>query len=122
MAAATTLVLKNNADVLVNYYPVVVRTGEEAKYVDRTQGVLALQPAAVLQYKETATHRHVSGKVTFPVANATTGALTTSYGNFAFSLVKEHSSTDRLDVRKRLAAMIADAVVTAAVDNGETPW
>lgn len=122
MAAATTLVLKNDADVNVNYYPIVVKTGEEAQYVDRTQGVLLLQPKAVLKYRETATHRHVSGKVVFPVLNATTGITTNSYGNFEYTLVKEHSSTDRTNVRKRLAALIADAIVTAAVDNGETPW
>lgn len=122
MAAATTLVLKNNADVNVNYYPVVVKTGEYARYVDRTQGVLNLQPLASVALKETTDLRKVSGSVSFPVLNATTGIVSSSYGNFEYKLVKAHSSTDRLDVRKRLQALIVDAVVTAAVDNGETPW
>lgn len=123
MASATTLVLKNNADVNVNYYPIVIKTGEYAKYVDRTQGTLSLQPTAALSYSETSTERKVSGVVTFPtIPNATTGVIKTSYGRFEFTIPKEQSSTDRLDVRKRLAALVVDAVSTAAVDNGETPW
>lgn len=122
MASATTLVLKNNADVNVNYYPIVIKTGEYAKYVDRTQGVLALQPTAALAYSENAKERKVSGVVTFPTLNATTGAVDTSYGRFDYTLVKTQSSTDRLDIRKRLAALAVDAITTSAVDNGETPW
>lgn len=122
MAAAATLVLKNNADVNVNYYPVKIKTGEYASYVDRTQGVLALQPFASLTYKESDSVRTVSGKVTFPVKDATTGVTTTAYGSFTYTLPKVQSSTDRLDVRKRLAALVIDAIATAAVDNGETPW
>jgi CRISPR/Cas system-associated exonuclease Cas4 (RecB family) len=122
MATATTLVLKNNADVNVNYYPIVVKTGEYAKYVDRTQGVLALQPTAALAYSETSKDRRVSGVITYPTLNATTGLIETSYGRFEYTLVKNQSSTDRLETRKRLGAMIADAITSAAVDNGETPW
>lgn len=122
MASATTLVLKTNADVNVNYYPIVVKTGEYAKYVDRTQGVLALQPTAAIAFSEGSKERKVSGVCTFPTLNATTGLIETSYGRFEYTLVKTQSSTDRLDVRKRLAALVADAITTAAVDNGETPW
>lgn len=122
MAAAGTVVLKNNADVNVNYSPIVVKTGEYAKYIDRTQGVIALQPTAALAFSETSTHRKVSGHVMFPVLNATTGLVEQDFGKFEYSLMKTHSATDRLDVRKRLAALVADAIVTAAVDNGETPW
>jgi len=122
MAAAATLVLKNNADVNTNYFPIVVKTGEYAKYVDRTQGVLSLQPTAALAYSESSTTRKVSGTVTFQTLDAATGAVDTSYGRFEYSILKKQSATDRLDLRKRLAALIADAIVTAAVDNGETPW
>jgi hypothetical protein len=122
MAAAATLVLKNNADVNTNYFPIVVKTGEYAKYVDRTQGVLNLQPTAALAYGETSSIRKVSGTATFPTLDAATGVVLTSYGRFEFSIQKAQSATDRLDIRKRLVAMIADAIVSAAVDNGETPW
>jgi len=122
MATATTLVLKNSADVNVNYSPIVVKTGEYAKYIDRTQGVLALQPTAALSYSENVTHRKVSGHIMCPVLNATTGLIEQDFGKFEYSLLKTHSSTDRLEVRKRLAALVADTIVTAAVDNGETPW
>jgi len=122
MSAAGTLVLKNNADVNVNYYPVKVRTGEYASYVDLTQGVLALQPSAALAFSETDTTRKVSGTVVWPTLNAATGIIEKSYGKFEYTILKTQSATDRLDLRKRLAAFIIDAVATAAVDNGETPW
>jgi hypothetical protein len=122
MAAAGTLVLKNNADVNVNYYPIRIQTGSEAGYVDRTQGVLALQPKATLFYRENKTTRIVSGKVTFPVLDASTGVVNTGLGTFEYRIPFILGATDRLDVRKRLAAMIADALTTAAVDNGETAW
>jgi len=122
MAAVATLVLKNNADVNTNYYPVVVKTGEYARYVDRTQGVLALQPTAALAFSETSTVRKASGTITWPTLDAATGVVDTSYGRFEYSILKKQSATDRLDLRKRLVAMISDAIVAAAVDNGETPW
>lgn len=122
MAAAANLVLKNNADVNVTYYPIVVKTGEEAVYVDRTSGVLALQSRASLFYRENANTRIVQGKVTYPVLDATNNIVDTEIGTFEYRIPKKLSATDRLDIRKRLAAFIADAVVTAAVDNGETPW
>lgn len=122
MAAASTLILKNAADVNVNYYPVKISTGEYAGYVDRSQGVLALQPFASLKYSESATQRKVSGKVTYPVKDAITGVMDTAYGEFSFVLPKVHVLADRQEARKRLTALIADAITIAAVDNGETPW
>lgn len=122
MAAATTLVLKNNADVNVNYYPVKIKTGEYAQYVDRTQGILSLQPTAALAFSETDSVRKVIGTAVFPVLNTVTGAVEKDYGRFEYTIQKSHSSVDRLDIRKRLAALIADAIITSAVDNGETPW
>lgn len=122
MAAAATLVLKNAADVNVNYYPVKISTGEYAGYVDRTQGVLALQPFASLKYSESATQRKVSGKVTYPIKDAVTGVIDTAYGEFSFVLPKVHVLADRQETRKRVSALIIDAITVAAVDNGETPW
>lgn len=122
MAAAATLVLKNAAHVNTNYYPVKISTGEYAGYVDRTQGVLALQPFASLKYSESATQRKVSGKCTYPVKDAVTGVIDTAYGEFSFVLPKVHVLADRQEVRERITALILDAITVAAVDNGETPW
>jgi hypothetical protein len=122
MATAATLVLKNSADVNVNYFPVRIITGQEAGYVDRTQGVLALQPKASLFYRENLTTRIVTGKVTYPVLNATTGVLDSGIATFDMRLPFVLDLTSRQEVRKRLASLVADPIVTAAVDNGETPW
>jgi hypothetical protein len=74
-------------------------------------------------FKETSTVRKVSGKVSYPVANATTGLLShTMLGTFELVLPLQASLADRQEARARLAAMVADAIVTAACDNGETPW
>lgn len=122
MAAAGNLTLKNSADVNVVYGPVKIKTGEYAQYVDRTQGVLALQPVASLAYSENEDVRKVVGTVTYPVLNATTGVVEKDFGRFEYTLRRSHTADDRLNVRKRLAALIADSIVTTAVDNGETPW
>lgn len=123
MAAAGNLILKNNADVNVTYYPFKVLTGDTAAYVDRTNGVLAAQSVASLFFKQSATTRKVSGKVTYPVLNATTGELShTLLGTFELIAPLVATATERLEIRKRVAAMIADAIVSSALDNGETPW
>lgn len=122
MATATTLVLKNAAAVNVNYNPIRIITGQEAAYVDRTQGVLALQPKASLFFKESDVTRTVSGKVTYPVKDAVTSVIDTCIGKFELRLPMKLALVDRQEARARLAAMIADAIVTSAVDNGETPW
>lgn len=122
MAAATTLVLKNAAAANVNYNPIRILTGQEAAYVDRTQGVLALQPKATLYFKESDVTRTVSGKVTYPVKDSITSVIDTCIGKFEMRLPMKLALADRQEVRARLAAFIADTIVNSAVDNGETPW
>lgn len=121
MAAAATLVLKNAADVNVNFFPVRIRTGEEAVYVDRTNAVLSLQGYATLSYRENATNRIVSTRVTHPVLQAD-GTVVTGYHTSEARIPKLFGLTDRQELRKRELAMLGDAIYVAAVDNGETPW
>lgn len=122
MASATTLVLKNAAAVAVNYYPNKIQTGQLARYSDRTNTKLALQHVAQLNLAESTEQRRVFGKVDYRVENATTGAVKTGYGEFAFRIPNDFTLTDRQELEARLRAMIDDAIVTAAVENGETPW
>lgn len=123
MAAAANLTLKNAADANVTYYPFRVNGGSEASYIDRTNSVLSAQSRASVFFKESKETRTVQGKVTFPVLNATTGALAyTCLGTFDIRLPLVATLTDRQELRKRLAALIADAITAMAVDNGETPW
>jgi hypothetical protein len=123
MAQATNLLLKNAAAANVTYNPTKIVTGDQAIYTDRTNGTLAGQSKASLTLKESATTRKVSGKVTYPVLNATTGALShTLIGTFDVVCPLVATLAERQEVRARVASLIADAIVTAAVDNGETPW
>lgn len=122
MAAAANLVLKDKAAVNVTYYPVKIETGALAKYEDRTQDVLALQPHATLVFSQDGKQRKVQGVVDFLTADPVTGAISKGYGTFEFRLPVEMSLDSRKEVQARLRAFIDDAVVTAAVENGETPW
>lgn len=123
MSAVANLVLKNASDVNVNYYPFLVRTGDEVAWVDRTASTLNEQSKARLFFKESATTRRVSGKITLPYVDTFNAEKThTAIANFEFVLPLNANATTRTEIRKRLVAMIADAVITAAVENGETPW
>lgn len=122
MASATTLALKNAAAATVNYYPTLIATGSKAVYTDRTNSKLALQSHAALMYNESSEQRRASGKVDYRVEDATTGKISTGFGEFAFRIPNAFSATDRQELEARLRQMIDDAIVTAAVENGETPW
>lgn len=122
MASAATLILKNAAAASVNYYPTFISTGQKAVYVDRTNSKLALQSRATLGYAESGAQRRVTGKVDYRVENAATGVIDTGYGEFAFRVPNSFTATDRQELEARIRQMIDDAVTTAAVENGETPW
>lgn len=122
MATATNLVLKNAAAANVTYYPKVIETGSKAVYVDRTQGVIRLQPTAALGFRESATVRNVSGKLVYPVLDAITGTLDWATAKFELILPLKLDASVRDEILARTRAMIDDAIVTSAVQNGETPW
>lgn len=122
MAQAITLVLKNAAAANVNYFPKTIATGVKALYQDRTQGVIALQPTASMSFRESSTVRTVSGKLVFPVLNATTGVIDTCLGKFEFVMPLKLEAVTRQEILARTRAMIIDAVITDAAVNGETPW
>lgn len=122
MASATTLALKNAAAATVNYSPKTIATGSKAVYVDRTQGVIALQPTASLNFRESASVRNVSGKLVYPVKDSVTGEIDSCLGKFEFVLPLKLDSAARDEILARTRAMIDDAIVTVAAKDGETPW
>lgn len=122
MASATTLALKNAAATTVNYYPTFISTGQKAVYVDRTNAKLALQSRATLGFSESVTQRRVTGKVDYRVENVATGVIDTGFGEFAFRIPNSFTKTDRQELEARIRQMIDDAITTAAVEDGETPW
>lgn len=120
MANATSLSLKNAAAVAVPYQPIRISTGEFAMYVDRTNPVLNMQSKASLSYSETATVRKVGVKLTFPFT--VDGKVNTCIGTANMVIPTVTTLTERQELRARLVSLLADAIVTAACDNGETPW
>lgn len=123
MATAATLVLLDYLGANVNYQPVVIKTGDQATYVDRTNAVLAAQSKFSMFYRESLSTRKVQGKLTYPVLNATTGVLShTLIGTFEFVIPLIATLIERQQLRKRLVSAIGTTVVLSAVDDGETPW
>lgn len=122
MAAVANLTLKNNVDADVVYNPVIVKTGEYAKWVDRTTtSILGLQSTAALALVESAKTRKVSGVIYYPTKDAQ-GVLLVSYGRIEMTLHKDHTSDQRYDVYKRLIAYSGSTPFGLAVTLGETPW
>lgn len=122
MAAAATLVLKDRNAVNVNYAPVKIKTGEVAEYVDRTQGVIALQPTAKLELSENSTTRRVVLTTVLPVQAVATDPISYETAVTKFTSQKKHALDRRQESEARHRAFIDDATVTAAVENGETAW
>lgn len=124
MAQAATLVLKDKDAVSVNYYPVLVATGAKARYEDRTNAKLSLQSHATLTFADQSTspYRRVGMTVDYHTEDAATGTVDTSYFDFSFRLNKKQSLNDFKQLAARARAAIDDAIVTAAIENGETPW
>lgn len=126
MAAAATLQLKNYAAVEQAFAVDTVKTGEYAKWADRSQGTFLGTAYASLTRKSSplATGvRKVQGKITYPTINGTTGALDrTHIGTFELVIPNSGTLTERRELAARLRDFIIDAVITAAVDNDEMPW
>lgn len=122
MASAIILALKNAAAAVVNYVPKMIATGSKAMYVDRTQGVIALQPTASLNFRESTSVRNVSGKLVYPVQDSVTGEIDSCLGKFEFVLPLKVDAAARDEILARTRAMIDDVIVTVAVKDGETPW
>lgn len=121
MPQATALVLKNAAAANVSYYPTKVRGGELAEYVDRTLGIIAQQSKFTLSYRQTGTTRQVLGKLTYPAADSN-GVVNTCIAEFKIVAPLVMTSSDRSEILARIRAAIADAVVTAGVVDGDTPY
>jgi len=123
MASATNLVLKDRNAVNVNYSPVAIETGKSAKYVDRTQSVVALQPTVRMDFSESNTLRRSTWTSVVPMARPSDPAIIDYESvKIIFTSPLAQPGTTRLESLARARALIDDAVVQAAVENGETAW
>lgn len=121
MAAAANLVLKDRLAVNVTYAPIVIKTGEKAQYVDRTNSAIVQQGRATYGLIESSTKRIVTGKLSFPCVQAD-GSIETGFGEFKYTLPVVLTREQRQEVDCRTVAMITDAVCKAMVADGETAW
>lgn len=122
MANIAPLTLKNAADANVTFTPQAVDPGSMAVWRDRSADVPALQGVAQVVFRESATVRHVSGKVTLPYASVDGKVIDHEVGSFKLSTPMHFTTAQRAELRARVAALIANAVVANANDNGEMPF
>jgi hypothetical protein len=123
MAQAANLSLLNGAGAAVLYNPQKVVTGEEAVYQDRTNAAIAAQSRASIRIRETKSARRVSGRLTVPILNATTGELSHELvGEFYLLRPLIATATESEDLRKRVVALVGHAVITSMINDGESVW
>lgn len=126
MAQVANLSLLNYAATAVVFSPDIVRTGEYAKYADRSQGSFAgtayvsitrkINPAATGV-------RKIQGKLSFPVIDATTQLLKyQGLGTAELILPNAMTLAEKREVYARYKSFIATAVFGAAVTDDDMPW
>jgi hypothetical protein len=121
MASAADLSLLNAAAAAVLYKPVKIETGAQARYVDRTQGVIALQPKVEFFFNEDSSKRKLNFKHSYPVLH-TDGTIAFELAKFEFVSPLINATADRQESLARFRKAVDDAIVTAFVENGESPW
>lgn len=126
MATIANLLLKNNAATNVTFAPDTVRTGEYAKYADRSQGSFVGTAYASLTRKinPAATGvRKIQAKLVVPTVDAVTGALKyQGIGTAELSMPNAMTLLEKQELYARFKSLIADAVFGAAVTTDEMPW
>jgi hypothetical protein len=126
MAAVATLVLLNNAAANVNFLPDTIRTGEYAKYADRTQGSFVGTAYASITRKinpQPTGVRKIQAKLVVPTVDATSGLLKYQ-GLGTAELVMPNGMTllEKQELYARFKSMIANAVFGNAVTTDDMPW
>lgn len=122
MAQITHLLLKNAAGTDVTFAPQLVDAGSLAIWRNRVGDQPLLMPQARVTFNESATVRHVSGKVTLPVLDSVTGVTDTAVGSFKLSVPLKLAQEPRENLVAFLADLLADSVVSAANNQGEMPF
>lgn len=126
MSAVTTLALKNAAAATVNFTPLVVAS-DSVVWAEAAGTTLAAWRKASLARKIPAgaskSSIRYTGKVTYPVQDATTGAIKhTLLGTFDIVFPQDAIVGDRNELLARFRAMVADAVLTNAAASLDLPY
>lgn len=116
-----------------SFTPVTVNADGVAKYSDKASGIVIGYPIVTLQPKESNKQNRSSrvvGKVALPVMEQVAGSAATGltpaptvaytmYFNFDFSLPDRSTLQNRKDVLAYAKNLLANAVITALVQDGE---
>lgn len=126
MAAFASLALQNNAAATVTFTPSKIDQNGVAIYYS-TATVIDARPMASLGVKQPSKASpvaRVTGKVVVPVMNAvnTSQKDAECIGTFELVLPKIATETQRLDTRKLLDTLLANAVTTAATQYIESVY
>lgn len=126
MATIANLLLKNYAAADVTFVPDICRTGEYAKYADRSQGSFLGTAYTSLTRKinPAATgSRKLQLKLSVPFIDATTGALKYQpifTGEAACP--NAMSVTDKREFYARVKSAVAHAIFQQAIEDDSMPW
>lgn len=126
MAQVANLLLKNHAAVDVTFAPDTVRTGEYAKFADRSQGSFVGSAYASITRKinpSSTGSRKIQGKISVPNVDATTGVLKyTGLGTAELVMPNAMTLAEKRELYARYKSFVAHAVFGAAVQDDDMPW
>lgn len=127
MAAQANLTVNNYAAAAVTYNALYADTDKGAKWADKLQGSLLGYREIFLGMKRPADKLNgvvrVQGKVTRPVVDGTTGALSyQSLGTIEFVIPAKATLAERQELWAAVKNFAANAVVQSAVLDFEVPW
>lgn len=126
MAQVANMLLKNYAAADVTFAPDIVRTGEYAKYADRSQGSFVGTAYASITRKinPAATGvRKIQAKLVVPSVDATSGMLKYQLLG-TIEAVTPNASTlaEKRELYARLVSLVGNAVFGNAVKDDDMPW
>lgn len=126
MATIANLVLLNNAAANVTFAPDTVRTGEYAKFADRTQGSFVGTAYASITRKinPAATGvRKIQAKLVLPTVDGVTGLLKYQ-GLFTAEAAMPNAMSllEKQELYARAKSLISNAIFGNAVTTDDMPW
>lgn len=126
MAQIANLVLLNHAAANVTFAPDICRTGEYAKFADRSQGsFLGTAYVSITRKINPAPNgtRKIQLKLSMPTLDVTTGALKyQAIFTAEAALPNAMSTPDKQELYARAKSVIAHAIFHAAVVSDDMPW
>lgn len=126
MAIIANMLLKNYANVDVTFSPDIVRTGEYAKWADRSSGTFVGTAYASMTRKistQANGTRKIQLKLVVPTVDGVTGLLKyQSLGLIEVQIPNVATLAEKRELFARLKSLCSHAAVGLAVETDEMPW